>query len=196
MKKYQIIFTLTVWMILLLSFYLETVSSQKNRKIYLKDLNKSVTNFNEELKIPIDKIYLNDFKLWDMKISKLLENRVKKLLLENENELKDMGLNNKIKKQNFNIKYRTICIETQCWQLMGIMSINGIKKLTLLNKKPSSKLQVLNIGDELLPGIIIKNIKGESMILLNKEKNKEFILKLFDIDMSQYLPRVLKEKDD
>ncbi len=195
MKKYQTIFTLVVWLFFLLSFYLETASSQKNSKIYLEDLNRSVTNFQELLFIPAEKIHANDFKLWDMKISKLLEERENKRLKEDEKKLKNTEVD-KSKKQNLNVKYRTICVEKKCWQLMGIMSINGVKTLTLLSKEKKTKLQIFKVGEELLPKILIKDIKGESMILLNKEKNREISLKLFDVNMSQYLPKIIKEKNE
>ena len=195
MKKYQIIFALVVWLFFLLSFYLETASSQKNSKVYLEDLNRSVTNFQELLSVPSNKIHANDFKLWDMKISKLLEERGNKRLEEDKKKLKSTEVN-KPKEQNLNVKYRTICVEKKCWQLMGIMSINGVKTLTLLTKEKKTKLQIFKVGEELLPKIIIKDIKGESMILLNKEKNKEIILKLFDVNMSQYLPKIIKEKNE
>jgi len=195
MKKYQIIFAIAVWLFFLLSFYLETASSQKSSKVYLEDLNRSVTNFQELLFVPPDKIYANDFTLWDMKISKLLKERDKKSLQEDEQKLKSLEID-KPKEQNLNVKYRTICIEKKCWQLMGVMSINGVKTLTLLSKEKKNRLQVFKIGDELLPKIIIKNIKGESMILLNEEKDKEIVLKLFDVNISQYLPKIIKEKNE
>jgi len=195
MKKYQIIFALVVWLFFLLSFYLETASSQKNSKVYLEDLNRSVTNFQELLFIPSEKIYANDFKLWDMKISKLLEDRGNKRLKEDEKKLKSKEVN-KTKEQNIKVKYRTICVEKKCWELMGIMSINGVKTLTLLTKEKKTKLQIFKVGEELLPKILIKDIKGESMILLNKEKNREIVLKLFDVDISQYTPKIIKEKNE
>jgi hypothetical protein len=195
MKKYQIIFALVIWLFFLFSFYLETASSQKKSKVYLEDLNRSVLNFQDILSIPVEKIYMNDFKLWDMKLSNLLKERDKKRLQSDKEKLKSVKID-KPKKQDLNVKYRTICIEKKCWQLMGIMSINGIKTLTLLSKEKRNRLQVFKIGDELLPKIIIKNIKGESMILLNEEKNKEIILKLFDVNISQYLPKTIKEKNE
>ena len=195
MKKYQIIFTIIVWLFLIIKFYLETAPSQKNSTVYLEDLNKSLVNFQELLFIPTEKIYPNDFMLWDMKISKLLKDRKKRQLLKNKKKLQTKKVN-KSKEQNIKVKYRTICVEKKCWQLMGIININGIKTLTLLSKEKKSKLQIFKVGEELLPKILIKEIKGESMILLNKEKNKEIILKLFDVDISQYLPKTVKEKNE
>ena len=195
MKKYQTVFILSVWLFFLLSFYLKTEPSQKNSKVYLEDLNRSVINFKEFLFIPTKKIYANDFKLWDMKISKLLKEREAKHLKKDEKKLKNREVD-KSKEQNLNVKYRTICVEKKCWQLMGIMSINGVKTLTLLSKEKKRKLQIFKVGEELLPKILIKDIKGESMILLNKEKNREIVLKLFDVNMSQYLPKIIKEKNE
>jgi len=193
MKKYQIIFLLVVWLFFLLSFYLEMTSSQKNSKVYLEDLNRSVTNFQELLFIPSEKIYANDFRLWGMKISKLLEDRENKRL--KEEKLKSTEVN-KIKKQNLKVKYRTICVEKKCWELMGIMSINGVKTLTMLTKEKKNKLEIFKVGEELLPQIIIKDIKGENMFLLNKEKNREIVLKLFDVNISQYIPKDIKGNNE
>lgn len=194
MKKYQIIFALVVWLSLIINFYFKVSSSHKNSQVYLRDLNQSIINLKELLSTPIQKIYTNDFKLWDMKISKLLEDREKKELKESE-KLETLN-SHKPKERNVNVKYRTICIEKHCWQLVGIMTIDGVKTLTLLNKEKKTKLELFKIGDELLPNIIIEKIKGESMILLNQEKHQKIILKLFDVDLSQYLPKKLKETDE
>jgi len=195
MKKYQIISTLVIWLFLLFNFYFKVNSSHKDTKVYLRDLNKSVINFKALLSTPSEKIHSNDFKLWDMKISKLLKNRENKKLEDSIKKV-DTLKTNKPKEHNVNVKYRTICVEEHCWQLVGIMTINGIKTLTMLNKDKKSKLELFKIGDELLPNIIIKRIKGESMILLNQENHKKIILKLFDVDLFQYLPKKLKEKNE
>jgi len=196
MKKYQFIFTLAIWLFFLLWFYFETLPFKNSTKVYLEDLNRSVTNFQEQLFVPKEKIYTNDFKLWDMKISKILKGREAKAILEKEKSLLDKKIENRPKSQNINVKYRTICIEEKCWQLMGIVTINGVKRLTLLSKEKSAKLQIFKVGEELLPKILIKDIQGEKMILLNQEKNKKIILKLFDVEISKYIPKVIKEKDE
>lgn len=194
MKKYQVISILVIWLFCILNFYLQLSSPDKVSKIHLSELNQSVINFKKLLSTPSEKIYSNNFKLWDMKISKLLEKREKKELKESE-KLETLN-SHKPKNRNLNVKYRTICIEKHCWQLVGIMTIDGVETLTLLNKEKKTKLELFKVGDELLPNIIIEKIKGESMILLNQENHKKIILKLFDVDLSQYLPKKLKEKNE
>ncbi len=193
MKKYQLILILSLILLYLLFFYFN-YSMPKQREVYLSDLNKTIVNIQKKITIDSESIYPSSYLLWGLKISKLLENREKKELKESE-KLETLN-SHKPKEPNVNVKYRTICIEKHCWQLVGIMTIDGVETLTLLNKEKKTKLELFKIGDELLPNIIIEKIKGESMILLNQENHKKIILKLFDVDLSQYLPKKLKETNE
>jgi len=162
------------------------------REAYLSDLNQSVVNIEDRVVIDTEKIVHSSYSLWGLKRSKLLENRAIKI----EKKLNKTKVKDRPKERNVNVKQRTICVEKRCWEFMGLMSINGIQTLTLLNKEKKSKLELFKVGDELLPKIIIKKIKGESMILQNQENHKKMVLKLFDVNLSQYRPKKSKEKHE
>lgn len=194
MKKYQLILILSLMLLYLVFFYF-SYSMPKQREVYISDLNQTIVNIHQRIAIDSNDIYPSSYLLWGLNKSKLLENREKKELKESNKKVETVK-ENKSKEYNVDVKYRTICVEKHCWELVGIMTIDGIQTLTLLSKEKKRKLELFKIGDELLPNIIIEKIKGESMILLNKEKNKEIILKLFDVDLSKYLPKNEKEKNE
>lgn len=194
MKKHQLILILFFILLYLVFFYFNH-STPKEREVYLSDLNGIAVDIDRKITIYSKDISFSSYLLWGLNKSKLLEDREKKSLKESEKKIETLN-SNKPKERNVKVKYRTICVEKHCWQLVGIMSINGIKTLTMLNKEKKSKLELFKIGDELLPNIIIEKIKGESMILLNQENHKKIILKLFDVDLSQYLPKKSKEKNE
>ncbi len=191
MKKYQITFIFIFLFFFLVNLYFDLNKTARVREVHLTDFNRSVIDLKKSLNIPKSKIYPNNFKLWDMKVSKIIKSK------EEEKIKKDKkNLQKKKKEQNIKIKYREICIENECWQLTGIMSINNIKNLILLKKDKKPKVEIFQIGDELLPKISIIDIRGDSMILLNKEKDKKIILKLFDINVSKYKPKTTKDKNE
>ena len=191
MKKHQFILILFLVLLYLIFFYFN-YSVSKDREVYLSDLNKTIVNINQKIAIDSEDIYPASYLLWGLNRSKLLKERESKIDEKKEKKI----IEKEILEKNIKLVKRVICLEKKCWELMGIMSINGVKTLTLLSKEKKRKLQIFKVGEELLPKILIKDIKGESMILLNKEKNREIVLKLFDVNMSQYLPKIIKEKNE
>ena len=193
MKKHQFILILSLILLYLLFFYLN-YPTPKDRKVYLSDLNKSIVNLNKKIAIDSENIYPSSYLLWGLKRSKILEKREMKT--KTKKEIRKKTIKKEKLKKDIKLVKRTICLEKKCWEFMGVVIIGNKYSVKLLPKEKKSKLETFKVGDSLLEDLMITKIKGESMTLLNKVKNKKITLKLFDVNISQYSPKTIKEKNE
>lgn len=193
MKKYQFIFTIVVIFLYLLNSYYDYESVRKEGKAFLSDININIINMNEKLAIKNELIGESNFTFWDMKESNILKNRKEALLLSQQ--IDDSNISKKEKR--INQKKRIICLEQQCWEFLGVVFINGENVVTLLSKDKLNKLETFRMGDKLLENLVITVISSNMMLVEDIKKKKKFKLKLFDVDMEQYLPKKkIKESNE
>lgn len=193
MKKYQIILTVLIIVFYLLSLYISYMSFKKSREIKLADINHSVINIKNIISINEDKIYHSTYKSWGIDINKILKNREDKKQKE-ELKLDKVDTDDKINSTN-----KKICIKNNCWIFKGVVDIGNNIQVTLISTDTNNKkehLETFKIGDELLEDLVIKKITEDSMILIDKKENKKFVLKLFDINVSKYSPKIIKEANE
>jgi hypothetical protein len=194
MKRYQIILTFISIFFYLLWSYIFYESFRKSTEVQFLDTNLTLIDISKRIFIDTNELYASSFKLWNLDINKALEERRK------ENELKIQELqNNKsvlsMKESILNISsnQRKICLNKKCWKFVGMITINNQTKVTLLSIDKKPKLEIFTRGDNLLEGLTISEIKGDNMIVIHKKDKRKFILKLFDINVSEYFPKSLKE---
>jgi hypothetical protein len=192
MKKYQIILTLLVIFFYLVDSYFSYSFLRKNRAVKLSDINLTVVNIKKRVSINSKNLYNSTFKLWDLDISKILEERKKESDKEQLSK-EELALSKKEFVSNINLTKRQICLNKKCWKFMGMITINNRTQVTLLSTDKKTKLETFYAGDELLEGLTITKIIGDNMIVTNNKDKREFILKLFEVDISAYLPKTKKE---
>jgi hypothetical protein len=188
MKKYQLILILFLVLLYSIFFYFDHLSKVKGREVYLSDLNKSIIDIAQRITIDIEMIYPSSYTVWGLNQSKLLKERENKID-ENREQTSKKILNENLLEKNVNLSKRVICIDRRCWEFMGVIKLGNQISVTLLSKDKKPKLKTVKVGDELLEGLIICNIKGDSMTVEHIEKKERFTLKLFDIDIKPYLPK-------
>jgi hypothetical protein len=189
MKKYQIALSLLFITAYLLSLYVSNESLKKSRDVKLTDIDIKVVDIRKKLSIDMTKFSHSTYKLWGLKISKILKNRVEKNKLD---KLKSSNKFDNISK--INILNRKICIKERCWIFMGIIGIGNEIKVTLLSTEKKQKLETFMVGDELLKNLVIRKIMDDRMVLTDKRNKQEFFLKLFEVNASIYLPKRSKGK--
>lgn len=195
MKKYQILFTLIFVLISMLWFYLDALSLKKTRAVYIQDLNVSMVSFADLLAIDQKAIHHSTHKLWGMTISRALKER--ELLRQAVAALKEPKEDETVQKyEKVNVIHRTICIEGACWLFVGKVEIGDLKSITLLSKDNKAELKTYNIGDYLSKKTKIVDIEGDTMLVVNEDRMDYFKLKLFDINLLQYKPKVTKEHNE
>ena len=195
MKKYQILLTFLLIIGYLLVAYLEYESYRDSKESKLSDANLSVINIKEKISINSNNLYDSNFKLWDLEINKILQDREKKEHELTLQQLKNSRFNtngNSLKEEfisNIDLTRRKICLDKKCWKFMGLLTIGNKREVTLLSVEEKPKLETLSVGDALLEELIISEIRGDRMIVVHKKDKRKFTLKLFDVDASEYLPK-------
>jgi len=179
----------------MLWFYVDALSLKKTRAVYIQDLNVSMVSFADLLEIDQKAIQHSSHELWGMTISKALKERdlQREALAALQDSKKD---ETEQKYENINVTHKTICIEEACWLFVGKVEIGDLKSITLLSKEKKPKLETYNIGDYLSKKTKILDIEGDTMFVMNEETMDSFNLKLFDINVSQYKPKVTKEQNE
>jgi hypothetical protein len=195
MKKYKIILTFLISIFYLLWVYFNYESLRKSRKAKLSDINLSVIDISKRHLLHSNDLYSSNFKLWDLEINQILEDRMKReesLRLKNLNSIININSTQQETSSNINLSKRKICVNEKCWVFMGMITINNKTQVTLLSTDKKPKLETFRIGDVLLEGLVVSKIKGDSMIVTHTKNNREFSLKLFDVDASAYVPKEIK----
>ena len=188
MKKYKTLLTIGLVLLYLFGLYTSYSLFLKPKKVYLKDLNITIPNIDKKVAISLDDVHHTSFKYWGLKRNKLLDKRESK---KNSSIIATVNVKKDIPK--YNLKERTICYNEKCWEFMGIITIKGETTVTLLSKEKKRNLETLKVGDELLKGLLVIDIKEDRVVLSSLKKKKKFTLKLFEIDASKYYPKKTKE---
>jgi hypothetical protein len=199
MKKNQLILILLIILLYISLSYVSYESFRNSKEVKLRDTNLTVINIKQRVSINSKAIYDSNFKLWDLEINSIFQKRQKKeknLFKLKEQNSHNHRTNYQEEISNINASKRKICLNDKCWRFMGIVTINNYVEVTLLSTDSKPKLETFTKGDILLKGITISKITGDSMILINKKDKKKFILKLFDINASAYLPKNKKESNE
>ena len=192
MKKNQIIFIILSLFLYLLWSYLSFESLRKDKKAFLSDFNLTIKDMNQMLIEDYNVDATATFTLWDLEKSSILKNRESKIALAiDKNSSKKL-----INKKNINLKNRTICLEKNCWEFLGVVTSNGETVVTLLSTKPNSRLETFRVNDMLIDNLMIEEIRGEKLLLKDTKEKKEFTLKLFAVDISKYMPKKVKKEEN
>jgi len=199
MRKYQILLTLLLITGYLLLSYFDYESYRDFREAKLSDANLTIVNIKENISINSNNLYHSNFKLWDLEINIILEERRKKEEIFGLEQLRaskfhaNGSSSDKESVANINLNKRKICLNQKCWEFMGMLTMGNQTEVTLLSTDVKPKLETFSVGDELLKGLIIIKIRGDNMVLIHKKDKRRFVLKLFDVDALDYLPKVKKE---
>jgi len=190
MKKYKIILLLLFVIIYLTFKYFEFQVYKKDKEIHVSDINISIINIPEKLIISIEDIIPSSHILWDIGINEILIER--ESLEKSNKELNSLSSHSLIIENGAKIQRRTICLNKDCWEFMGMVSVNNDTTVTLLSKNKKNNIKLFKVGDTIFDKLSIVNIKEDSMVVFDSIKDKETTLKLFDINISAYYQKNIK----
>lgn len=195
MRRYKVLLSFLFIIFYLLWLYFSYESFRKSREAHLTDINIRIINLKEKISIDTNKLYPSTFTLWDLEMNKILEERRNKEKEDRERKLNEMNSNsfNTEFTSNINLIKRKICLEKQCWEFMGMISINNQIEVTLLSTDEKPKLETFSVGDELLEGLVVSKIEEDSLVIFHERDKRTFVLKLFEVNASAYLPKDIKE---
>jgi len=95
----------------------------------------------------------------------------------------------KIKFTDVTLKGKTLCIEKECFKLLGIFSKKNHYYASFYNKEDKQKVRTYRVGNIVKSLIRIKSIKTNSVLFKDINSTREWSIKLFDINSSKYKPK-------
>jgi hypothetical protein len=178
MKNNKILFLYFIILLLIVFF------EYKNQNTFLEE--NYIHNYEIKDNKELDKVIFSYIKklddnftiniLWKIKSSLVKKIKKKKKIVD------------KVKSIEVKLKNKTLCIESQCFKLLGIFLdkkyyasfyIQGIK----------NRLKTFKEGDEMNLSIKIQTIDANRIIFKDEKSRREWKIQLFDINSSKYKPK-------
>lgn len=97
--------------------------------------------------------------------------------------------NNKIKLVTVTLKEKTLCIEKECFKLLGIFQKEQQHYASFYNKNSKEKVKEFLVGKIINRSIKIKSIMKKSVTFKDVNSTREWQMKLFDVNSSKYKPK-------
>ncbi|MEA2047502.1 MAG: hypothetical protein U9O64_03545 [Campylobacterota bacterium] len=118
----------------------------------------------------------------------ILPKKVKKVKKE-ENLIKE---NNTIQLVEVTLKEKTLCIEQECFKLLGFFQKEQQDYASFYNEKSKEKVQSYLVGNIIDRSIQIKSIMKKSIVFSDVNSTREWNINLFDVNSSKYKPKDFK----
>lgn len=87
------------------------------------------------------------------------------------------------------LKKRTLCIQKECFKLLGIFQESKDNYASFYNAKSKDRVKEYLVGEALYRSIKIKSIVKQSITLFDTNSTREWKMQLFDVNISQYKPK-------
>ena len=174
-----IMFLLIILMVEFLDFKaIEQVDINNNYSIDKNEkIDKLFTEYTNQL---IENNRSN--QLWGIVIKK---SKDVKLTVEN-NKTKEIKLVDVIQKRD------ELCVEKNCFKLLGIFTENGHAVASFYNSESKDKLRVFSRIDIIDKSIYIESIVDNRILFKDENSTREWSMKLFDINSTKYKPKELE----
>lgn len=175
------LFILLYLLLLLLMFWMEfraseiTVESISNRD-YRIDENPKLDEIFQEYQKPLGFNKMN--VQWGIVIKKIKPKETVNLKDSDKNSLLEVI-----------VKDKTLCIEKECFKLLGIFSSQDVSYATFYNKKSKKKVKTFMVGEILTSTIKIETIVRKKVLFKDINSSRMWHIKLFDVNSSKYKPK-------
>ena len=88
---------------------------------------------------------------------------------------------------------KTLCIEKECFKLLGIFARGKQHYASFYNKNSKKTVQEFLVGETIHSSIKIKTIMKKSIVFSDINSTREWKINLFDVNSSKYKPKEFKE---
>jgi len=170
-----------ITLLIIIAFFefnkIEKNSSALGLNNYKIEKNKILDKIFLEYTVPLDKVSVTD-KQWGIIVKK-------KILKKEENLTKTK----EVKKTVVTLKGTTVCIEKECFKLLGIFSSQNLSYASFYNKESKKKLKTFRVGDILASTVKIETIVKKKVIFKDINSSRVWHMKLFDVNSSKYRPK-------
>ncbi|SFV71413.1 hypothetical protein MNB_SV-13-1306 [hydrothermal vent metagenome] len=172
---------LYIALLVLIVFFEFNQTKKSNNSLALNSYkieeNKALDKIFLEYIEPLDKNSVSN-KQWGIVI--------KKKILKKE---KNITKTKEVKKVLVTLKGTTLCIEKECFKLLGIFSNHNLNYASFYNKKSKKKIKTFRVGDILGSTVKIETIVKKKVIFKDINSSRVWHMKLFDVNSSKYRPK-------
>ena len=88
-----------------------------------------------------------------------------------------------------------LCIEKECYRLLGIYHKGKVPYVSFYSKKFKNGLQDFTLNERLDKTIYIKGIKHAEVVIADENSSREWKFKFFDVNATKYKPKENNETD-
>ena len=168
-------------LVLILIVFFEFQTTQKSSKLnehrrYAIEENMALNRHIDEYGARVEQ-NISMRKLWGIKPKKVEKPKEEKKVDENVTKAVAVTLKKKI-----------LCIEKNCFRLLGIF-VDKEVYATFYNKEKKIKVETFKVNDILDLSIKIGKIEKNSILFSDINSTREWNIKLFDINSSKYKPK-------
>lgn len=143
---------------------------------YKIEENKALESLVSEYIMPVDFDGLTN-KQWGIVLKKVKE----KVVIKPDD--------NKTKPVEVTLKEKTLCIEKECLKLLGIFRGTQGYRVSFYGAKAKEKIKEFSKGEVVKEAIKIKEITHNEVLFSEINSTREWYMKLFDVNSSQYKPK-------
>ena len=92
-------------------------------------------------------------------------------------------------------KNNQLCIEKECFRLLGFFVKKEKLYISFYNKNIKHKIASYTLGECLYKTICIKEIKNTNVVIEDDNTSRSWKFKLFDVNITKYKPKDINESD-
>lgn len=118
------------------------------------------------------------------------------IVIKKVQKVKEVNLSNEInstKVVEVTLKKSVLCIEKECFRLLGIFKKGKYGYASFYNKNSKQTVKEFAVGERVDSSIKIKSIKNKTIVFSDLNSTREWSITLFDVNSSKYKPKELEE---
>ena len=158
------------------------------KKSDTKPLNSSIYNYKIKENKALEELFLSytNSSNIDFDIDSQWGIAKKKKKIAEKKTTKESNVTKQVK---VTLKEKTLCIEQDCFKLLGLFQKEKQHYASFYNKNSKKKVEVFSEGEVLKASVQIKNIKNNYIIFSDINSTREWSIHLFDVNSSKYKPK-------
>jgi len=175
----------SIWILLYLLILLLIVFFEYN-KSNNKIQNTSVYEYKIEENKALKILFLEYMKESNISFDIDSQWGIVKKKTEEKNSTKELNVTKEV---SVTLKENTLCIEKNCFKLLGIFTEDNKEMASFYAKESKEKVQQFLVGEIMSVTIKIKSIMKKNVIFKDINSTREWQMKLFDVNSSKYKPK-------
>ena len=174
------IWILVYLLVLLLIVFFEYQKSEN------KAFNSSVYDYKIEENRALEKLFLSYTKNLNIDFNLDSQWGIVKKKIVGKKTTKELNGSKQVK---VTLKAKTLCIEKECFRLLGLFQKEQQHYASFYNKNSKEKVQQFLVGEIMNSTVKIKSIMKKNIVFSDINSTREWNINLFDVNSSKYKPK-------